>query len=1301
MSLTLSIRIIMKNIKHIIFITFLSIFYFANSQTKIELNWRIEKIGLSKTLKTILSSDYSVIRNFGDNPVVSLSKKDNNFNTFYEAQISEMSFRVLTKEELLTINLNQIADYNVETIHTNSGMEAISILNIQPFRKNNNGSIEILTSFNLNWIPSQRKSELGRTNNAIIEFPDSSVLKNGNWYKIALTKEGIYKLSRQQLQTLGLDVNTLDPRNIRVYGNSGKNLPFNNAIQRPLDLEENSIFVEGEADGKFDVNDYVLFFGRSADKWEYIPGSNNANLNFNHFENYFHDTSFYYITVDLGLGKRVTSQNNNALVANKSVYAYDYLLSYEKNDNNVANTGREFYGEKFDNVRAYNFNFSIPESDPNDSTKIFVSAIGRDAVNSQFKLDINSNTSGSFPINSTVTSETLAPWGSAGSLLKKVPCTDNLTLVLTLQTSTAIGYLDKIIINSRRLLKLTGGQFDFRDVRSVGSGNTTEYFIEGNNALKVWDVSDPYNIKAMVLQSNANNYSFKNSSADLKQYLAFGDQGFLTPVFYGKKSNQNLHGVKQADYIIVCGSEFKSVAEKFAELHKKDSLTSVIATTQELYDEFSSGTPDIVGIRDFVRMLYKRNLATGKIPKQLFLLGDGAFNYKQIAGNTNTYLIPSYNSPNSLEIIGSYVTDDFFGILKDASGTNISDPIDVGIGRYPGNSVQECDDYYFKVAKYSEKSRDNTYGVGDPNKDCGTFGTWRNWVTLIGDDNDNKPGYVDQAHYKDIDDISKAEIENNYPQYNIEKIYLDAFEEVKNNGIERFPTVVDAINRRVEKGSLVMAYMGHGGEIGLSSEAVITVPQIQAWRNICKLPVFVTATCEFSRWDNPSLNSAGEICVQNAFGGAIGMFTTTRLVFTNGNFAITKRFFNKVFAFSNSKPQTLGEIYRNVKQAGNQDGNDLKFCFLGDPALTLNYPTNKIAITSINNKPVVFNTITDTMKALSKVNVRGEIRDVNNVKINNFDGFVYTEIFDKPTNFSNRVNNPTAPTVYNFTAQKNILFSGKTSVKNGQFEFEFVVPKDIQYFFDKGKISMYAENIVSDAGGYSKDFLVGGSNPNAALDNAGPAIRLYLNDTNFVNNGLTNQEPVLLARVADENGINTSGIGLGHDIVMKLDNVAEQSYTLNNYYLADSNTYKSGLVKYRVNALENGQHKLNLKVWDVYNNASDKDLEFIVANSEAAALSNVLNYPNPFTTKTSFYAEHNLCCRDLKVKVDIFTISGKLVKTLQKTEYTTAFKTDGLEWDGKDEFGDKLARGVYVYKVKISDDKGNKAEKFEKLVILN
>ncbi len=1295
--------------KFIGFISFVCLFFLGlDAQEKINLNWNIVKIGLGQSNKTTLSSDFSFTEKYGTNPKLSFSKSDDNSTVFYEAQIVNPSFKLLSPEEIKAINISEVMDYKFETRQSLSGLNSVSILTILPLRKTDNG-VEILNAFELNWIQVPEKNSAMRPSTIINVFPDSSVLKNGNWYKMALTKEGIYKLSRQQLQSLGLDVTSLNPKNIRVYGNSGKNLPYDNAVLRPLDLEENSIYVEGEADGRLDVNDYVLFYGRSADTWNFNKSAGPNKLNYDNVQNYYHDTSYYYLTIDLGPGKRVVSKDNSALVANKTSISYDYLLAYEKNDVNVANTGREFYGEKFDNIRAYNFTFNVPEFAPNDSAKVFISAIARrvDDISSPppSKYDVNVDGKlGSFNVSAT-NSEATSPWGAFGSKLMTIPSKENFAINIELKTTDAVGFMDKIIVNARRLLKLTSGQFNFRDYRTIGTNNITAYSVEGNGALKVWDVTDPYNINAMVLSNSGSNYTFKNASATLSEYIAFSDQGFLTPVFYGKKANQNLHGIKQADYIIVCGQDFKPTAEKFAELHKKDSLTSVIVTMQEIYDEFSSGTPDIVAIRDFVRMLYKRNFSTGKIPKQLFLLGDGAYNYKQIAANTGTYLIPSFNSISSLVITNSYVSDDFFGILKDISDT-ISDPIDVGIGRYPGNSLQECEDYYFKVAKYSEKSRDNAYGVGDPNKDCGTFGTWRNWVTLIGDDDDrgpaNVPGsYVDQAHYDDINRISVNEIENNYPQYNIEKIYLDAFEEVKNNGIERYPTVVDAINRRVEKGALIMAYMGHGGEIGLSSEAVITVPQIQAWRNICKLPVFVTATCEFSRWDNPALNSAGEICVQNAFGGAVGMFTTTRLVYTNGNFAITTRFFNNVFKFNNGKPQTLGEIYRRVKQAGNQGENELKFCFLGDPALTLNYPTNKIAITSINNKPIVNNGITDTLKALSKVNIKGEIRDVNNVKMSSFDGFVYTEIFDKSTKFNNRRNNPNATALYTFSTQKNILFSGKSTVKNGEFEFEFIIPKDIQYNFDKGKISMYAENIVSDAGGFSKDFLIGGSNPNAPLDNAGPSIRLFLNDTNFVNNGLTNQEPVLLAKVTDENGVNTSGIGLGHDIVLKLDNIADQSYQLNNFYIADSNTYKSGLVKYRINQLENGVHNLNLKVWDVYNNASDKSLDFIVANSESAAIAHVLNYPNPFTTKTYFYAEHNICCTDLKIKVDIFTISGKLVKTIQKTEYTTAFKTDGMEWDGRDEFGDKLARGVYVYKVKISDDKGNKAEKFEKLVILN
>ncbi|MBA3707031.1 MAG: type IX secretion system sortase PorU, partial [Bacteroidetes bacterium] len=695
-----------------------------------------------------------------------------------------------------------------------------------------------------------------------------------------------------------------------------------------------------------------------------------------------------------------------------------------------------------------------------------------------------------------------------------------------------------------------------------------------------------------------------------------------------------------------------------------DKLSTVVITPQQIYNEFSSGAQDISAIRDFVKMFYDKAKNANEMPQYLLLFGDGSYDNKKRFGN-NTNFIPTYQSDNSSTLIYSYVSDDFYGLLDDSEGlfspNSTADVVDIGIGRFPVKSKSEAQAAINKILNYTKTGLPpNTTNNGCSNQSFSSpFGDWRNTVCLVGDDEDM------DLHLDQADQLATL-IDTTYDDYNIDKIYLDAYQQESTPGGKRYPDVNDAINKRVEKGCLILNYTGHGGEVGLAHERVVEVSQINKWDNINNMPLIFSATCEFSRFDDPERTSAGEYAFLNPNGAAIALFTTVRLVFASPNFTLNQHFYEAAFEPINGKMPRLGDLYYYMKnQTGGNSVNSRNFTLLGDPALTLAYPKYNISTDTVNAM-AVSSSGSDTLKALSTVTVSGYIRDKQNNVLSGYSGVLYPTVYDKPQNIITLSNDGSDSPPRTFSLQKNILYKGKVSVTNGYYKFSFVVPKDIAYQFGIGRISYYAENGSEDAQGNYEKVIIGGSNDLAPVDVNGPDVSLYMNDAKFVFGGLTNENPDLFAILQDVNGINTVGNGIGHDLTAVLDANTENAVVLNDYYQADMNSYKSGTLRYRYSDLSEGKHTLKLKVWDVYNNSSESYTEFVVAKSAELALSHVLNYPNPFTTKTQFYFEQNQCCQLLNVQVQVFTISGKLVKSIATYVHAEGFRSEPIEWDGRD-----------------------------------
>ncbi|MCC7332031.1 MAG: type IX secretion system sortase PorU [Flavobacteriales bacterium] len=1102
----------------------------------------------------------------------------------------------------------------------------------------------------------------------------NSVLATGDWYKFGVLKNGVFKLDYEFLKNLGVDVDQINPQQIKIYGNGGKMLPEINSKYRHDDLKQNAIVVEGENDGVFDRGDYILFYGQSPDS---LSLSSNEQYFYNKI-NLYSDTTFYFITVSSTgeLPKRIQTVVS-ASSPNKTVTSFNDFQYYEKEVTNLIKSGQDWYGELFDVKTSYDFVFNIPNIDVSSLVRIAVSGAARSDVASAFSISSGGATK-SFQFSPvTISCYSCSYASSSEDTLSFMPSSDivNVKINYSKPNSGSIAWLDKIQINSRRNLVMNGNQMIFRDLNSVGLGNISQFYISAaENIQKVWDITDPLNITSEQLTTGMV-ASFVVTTDSLREFIALTSSYDTQVIPVGKIDNQNLHGLSQNEYIIVSHPNFLNQAEQVADFHRQSGMSVVVVTPQQIYNEFSSGSQDPIAIRSFVKMFYDRANNPNELPKYLLLFGDGSYDNKnRIFGNTN--FIPTYQSVNSLGVIGSLVTDDYYGLLDPAEGNWSSgiELIDIGIGRMTVKNQQEADNVVNKIVNYSTSA---------------TMKDWRNQLTFIGDDEDSN------EHMRQSDFLAKM-VETSNPEYNPEKIFFDTYKQETTPGGNRYPEVNKEIINSFEEGALIINYTGHGGETGWAHERVLTVDDINNFENTVKLPLIVTATCEFSRFDDPKRTSAGELLLINKSGG-IGLLTTVRLVFSSPNFALNQSLYDKVFLEANGENKTIGEIFQEVKNLNAASSNNRNFTLLGDPALKLAYPKHDVKTTHLNG--VAINPVLDTIKALQKVTINGYIQDKNGNKLTNYNGTIYPTVFDKSKTITSLKNDGGAlPFVFN--SQNSKIFKGKASVTNGDFSFSFVVPKDIAYNIDKGKLSYYAENQQIDANGYFTEFYIGGTASNYTQDNEGPQLELYMNDKTFVYGGITDENPKLLAYVSDLHGINMVGNGIGHDIVAVLDDETDKAFILNNYYEADLNSYQKGLIKFPFSNLEEGRHKLTLKVWDVYNNSSEITTEFNVVKAKNIVINRVYNYPNPFTTHTEFWFEHNQSNKQMFAQIQIFTVSGKLVKTISKNITNEGFRSTSITWDGLDDFGDRLARGVYIYHLKVRAENMSIADKYEKLVIL-
>lgn len=1116
-------------------------------------------------------------------------------------------------------------------------------------------------------------------------YKPSSVLATGSWYKIAIKAPGIYKVDVALLRASGMNADGISSAAIRLYGNGSQMLPENCSGRVMDDLTENAIEMADGGDSIFNGSDYFLFYAAGPDSW----GKDSVNQRFIHHKNIYTDSAYYFITVG-GTGKRISTATA-AAVPVKTITAFSERYFYELDTINFLSSGKEWYGEEFADGpgKTVSRTFAVPLQNliATEPAGIVSSCISH-SVNAGSDFAVSSGSTQVLrqfiPAAGSGNQDVFARESMADGVFTMPSATPSVTYSYHPGGSGAQGWLNWFEFFARRSLSMSGSnQLPFRDWRSVGAG-AGAFVVQGASAAtKVWDVTDALTPVNMQVALSGNEVKFVNDCSTLHEYIAFQNTGFLTPVAIGKTDNQDLHHTLPADLLIITHPAVMEQARRLAAYHlEKDNLRSVIVTAGQVYNEFASGAPDPTAIRDFIKMYYdKAGMDTVARPKYVLLFGAASYDYKNRLPNSLNQ-VPAYQSNSSLDPLSTFTADDYFGFLDDSEDINANQNmnlLDIGIGRIPAGNATDAKAYVDKVMHYTQPA---------------TLGPWRNQMTFIADDEDFN------LHLHDAENITAAAAATN-PLFLQHKLYLDAFHEESNFSGSRYPEANLEINNQVQQGTLIWNYNGHGGFRRLAEEVVLDQDIVNTWNNPDRLPLFITATCDFAPYDNPATNSLGVSILLRQRTGAIALMTTTRLVFAYSN-----RIMNRNYLITALQPKpdgtylSLGEAVKQAKNLTYQSStdvvNNLKFTLLGDPALTLAYPKYNVQTTTVNNLPVAAKP--DTLRALQPVSVSGVVTDFNGNALPHFNGTVYITVYDKPQVKTTLANDPES-LKENFTVQENILFKGKADAKDGSFSFGFVVPKDVNYQSGFGRISYYAENGQEDASGTFSNFIIGGSG-GADADRQGPDIKAFLNDEGFVNGGTTGLTPLLLLYLKDTSGINIVGTGIGHDITATLDSDLQKVYVLNSFFETDLNTYRQGAVRFTLPALGEGMHTLKIKVWDVANNSSETTISFRVEQNKHISIVNLINFPNPFTAKTTFRFQHDLEAQDIRVTISIFTLSGRRVKNLTSTINTGGSRSCDIDWDGKNDFGVDLPRGIYIYSLTVTTAGGVTAQKAQKLMIL-
>ncbi len=1237
-----------------------SAFYAQTTQiTSHKLNWKgVEKWSLDSVWVKVMAFENARYPTENRLPYFN-QRVICNPNFTYHVELKNTVYVNLINEENELISGITIPTENVvnKDVLNERGSSFLDI-SVLPFI-NREGKVLKLLSFDLEILksstPQKVKSGLLHT------YASSSVLAQGKFVKIRVSNSGVYKLTNADLTSMGIN-----PANVRVFGYGGGVLEQSFLLNKIDDLPEVAIWNGG---------DYILFYAQGVNRWTY----DKSKLMFKHLANSYSKYGYYFITSNVGTGKKIVEKAitppTNQIVNSVEEFT-DYQL-YEKDLINLTNSGKEFYGETFGDVTQMIIPFSFPNPVLTNSTKVRLAVAASSNYISNFVLTLNGGQTKTLTVAKKTDGNQYEQGKEASAIYLFTPQTEAFSFNLTfnkLNALSALGYLNFLEVNTRRQLKMSGSVMPFQNVDFLGLNTYSNFKLSNANAnVQIWDITDPANISKIVTQTDDGKLTFTASSNELFRYIAIDptvSSAFPKPDILGNVPNQNLHGIAQADMVIITHPNFVYQAETLAQAHReKDNLTVAVVTTEQVYNEFSSGTPDATAYRWVMKMLYDRAIIKADMPKYLLLFGRGSFDNRKILSNSGDNLILTYQAENSLETTLSYVTDDYFAFLDDNEGIQVpSHLLDIGVGRFPVTTSAQAADVVNKTIGYI-----NNTGKGN----------WKNQICFLADDGDAT------LHMKQADTIAVT-IGKSYKSFQVNKIYLDAYlQEITASG-QSYPLARSRFLNLIRSGLFLINYTGHAGATGWGNEGILSISDVKSLSNL-HLPIFVGATCDFLQFDVQTV-SAGEHVVLNPLGGGIGILSAARPVYADQNFTLNKLFCENLLKKQNGVHLRVGDVLAKAKNNIGTEINKLSYVYMGDPAIRLNFPTKYQVITSKVNRSTSFGS--DTLRALSVATVQGFIADENGVKVNNFNGMLHAVVYDKIQKITTLNNeNDGALTYYD---RPNTLFSGNTEVKDGVFTFSFMLPKDIKYNYGNGRINYYAQDDVNDleAQGYFESFIVGGADNNIVIETDGPEVQLFLNSENFISGDNVNETPLFMANINDINGINTVGSGIGHDLMLIVDQDPAQSYILNEYFRSKAGSYTEGVVQYKLPEMVNGKHTLTFRVWDLLNNSSTNSISFDVVKGLTPVIFSVSNYPNPVKTETRFVVAHDRPETILTTTVDVLDISGRRIWSF------TQPSAENVTWNLSTNDGKKIKSGIYLYRVSIKTAQSDIYSKTNKMIIV-
>lgn len=1149
---------------------------------------------------------------------------------------------------------------------------------------------------------------------------DDSPLASGEWYKIPIPDDNLYYLDSDYLNDLGIDVPTIDPRNLQLWTTNGYELPHMNSAPRP-ELTQVPIIVEDESDGSFDDQDRVLFYANGPDRYYY----DDQLEQFEHRLHPFANRNYVFLTLGSENGRRLSTTEPVGTATREVREFRDFRWleeDLEKSESRIK-SGTQWFGQGFDpssSPAQTIFSDTLAGFQSGSDIRLTLSMAARSTVNSNFNFSVNGYTSLSPLFINSINSLTDATGLSArvnertytieGFSLDNDIITINATFNNTRNDSR--GWVDWIHLRADRALHANNDQLRFHPPDDA-DGSPVRYLLDGfDEEPIVLDITDPVAPVRLHVNEDDEYFTVTHSSERHRQLIAA--TRFVTPPSGESIPNQNIHNPSgYPDYVIITDEDFREEARRLADYREEhDGLTPVIVSQSQIFNEFNGGVPDFVALRDYVKHLYDRATDAGqKRPEYLLMFGGTTYDYKGVIHNPPMQNhVFTYQSEESISRTSSYGSDDFFGFMGDDEGTwprsrTSDDPVnllDIGVGRLSIQSVEDARLLVDKIQAYE-----------DPRN----RGDWQSLFTFIADDDVAGRNNDRDLHILNADGTADV-IDKDATGIRLEKIYQISYPFEFTSAGQRVPQATQAMIDRINDGTLVFNFSGHGAEQFITDQRLFTAEDIPRLNNLDRLSIMVTATCSFGRFDDTDENSGAEKMLLYQDGGLIATFTTTRVVYTSRdpsslnfglNIALTREMTRRD---SDGRPQRLGDIFRKTKITPvGSDFNARKFILLGDPAMRLGLPESQLDITHINGNEIHTDSLFD-LRALDKVSISGQVAHSDGAVNTSFDGEANVRVLDAERLVSYPERDwVTAGNCYldncGYFVQNDALFNGRVSVSAGEFNSEFIIPKDVAYSNDPGRIQVYARERDSEAVGSNSNFRISGRNPDAEDTRAGPDIDIYMNDEMFTDGGIVNDAPRLIVILEDDAGINTTGAGVGHEIVAIIENQDDETdrrtVSLNEFYQSNLDDFTSGRIEYPLDGLEEGHYRLTIRAWDVFNNMGESEITFQVLDSQELQIRNVFNYPNPMHNFTSFVFEHNQPGTPLDINIRIYTLSGRPVTTIRREQYISAGNMVRIDWQGRDDDHNRLATGTYLYHIQIraETDQGRQTkDKIERLVIL-